>query len=348
MPKHACGTCGKEFPDSAHLKRHLANKKPCIKVNPEDKNKCILCDKTFSCLSNLYKHRNRFHPEIAENRRIANDLALRQVTNNDVQAAVLPVADNDVQAHDEQLPNEAFNDWDDENGEWNVEADETQLVVDQPHIVNESNFFKFGDKKIRKTQDAPRRVSVFDLIAAITDQYPKNAVTTFLRMKGLYPDIETQTFQFPGRGQRETPIANYENCRKIVLAVLSGVRLSLAKKNLVLKVWGFPKAALIKAYVEEETLAPVVAVFAHLHPIKQFSCGQFRIDLYFPDQKVALECDEHDHIRYDSEAEADRQRFIEAQLCCVFVRYNPQAKDFSVFALIARLMPLLMTARRVE
>ena len=212
MPKNACGTCGKEFPDSAHLKRHLANKKPCIKVNPEDKNKCIPCDKTFSCLSNLYKHRNRFHPEIAENRRIANDLAHRRVTNNDVQAAVLPVADNDVQAHDEQLLTENPNDWDDENGEgeMEMEADETQLVLDQTHIVNESNFFKFGDKKIRKTTENPQRISVYDLVAAITDQDTNNGRTTFMRMKNTYNELAAicSFYKFPGRGRQTSPVTD--------------------------------------------------------------------------------------------------------------------------------------------
>ena len=28
---------------------------------------------------------------------------------------------------------------------------------------------------------------------------------------------------------------------------------------------------------------------------RQFSIGSYRIDLYFPEHKLAIECDEHDH-----------------------------------------------------
>lgn len=104
---------------------------------------------------------------------------------------------------------------------------------------------------------------------------------------------------------------------------------------------GLPQEQLMRVYIEEE----VVTVFAALNPVKQFCCGQYRIDLYFPKQKVAVECDEHGRTAYSLEAEALRQSFLEHQLGCKFVRYNPHDANFDIFKLIAQLLPLLTTIR---
>ena len=64
--------------------------------------------------------------------------------------------------------------------------------------------------------------------------------------------------------------------------------------------------------------------------IHQFSAGKYRIDLYFPKYKLAIECDEFDHRDRDIEYEAERQKNIEMLLDCTFVRFNPDAKDFCI------------------
>ena len=63
---------------------------------------------------------------------------------------------------------------------------------------------------------------------------------------------------------------------------------------------------------------------------RQFSIGSFRIDLYFPEHKLAIECDEHDHKDRDLNHEIRWQNFIEDQLNCKFIRYIPDAKDFTI------------------
>ena len=88
-----------------------------------------------------------------------------------------------------------------------------------------------------------------------------------------------------------------------------------------------------------------MTVFESLGPIKQYRCGVYHIDLYFPAQKVAVECDES-HDQYCPIKEHQRQEFIERTLECRFVRYKPQAADFSVYSLMAKLMPLLAISRQ--
>ena len=46
--------------------------------------------------------------------------------------------------------------------------------------------------------------------------------------------------------------------------------------------------------------------------------------------RIVIECDEFDHIGRDINYEIFRQKFIEEQLQCTFVRYNPDDKDFDM------------------
>lgn len=53
--------------------------------------------------------------------------------------------------------------------------------------------------------------------------------------------------------------------------------------------------------------------------LRQYPCGKYKIDAYDKLNKVAYEIDESKH-RYQQEADAERQAYIEGQLGCTFVR----------------------------
>ena len=63
----------------------------------------------------------------------------------------------------------------------------------------------------------------------------------------------------------------------------------------------------------------------------------YRIDLYFPEYKLAIECDEFGHRDRDIEYEVKRQKYIEEKLKCSFIRFNPDAPDFNIFRVINRI-----------
>jgi len=50
------------------------------------------------------------------------------------------------------------------------------------------------------------------------------------------------------------------------------------------------------------------------HPDKQFACGKYQLDLYYPAQTVAVECNKGGHVQCTFQEEYERQRFIEHQL----------------------------------
>ena len=56
----------------------------------------------------------------------------------------------------------------------------------------------------------------------------------------------------------------------------------------------------------------------------------YRIDLYFYEYKLAMEVDELGHNDRNTDYEIKRQREIEKELNCVFIRTNPNAADFNI------------------
>lgn len=89
---------------------------------------------------------------------------------------------------------------------------------------------------------------------------------------------------------------------------------------------------------ESETLRYLIEVFGDY--TYQFQCPinildtNYRIDLYFPTLKLAIECDENSHCDRDPIAEQKRETLIADALGCTFIRYNPDAPDFNIFKVI--------------
>ena len=66
----------------------------------------------------------------------------------------------------------------------------------------------------------------------------------------------------------------------------------------------------------------------------QYSVLGYKIDLYFHEYKLAIEVDELGHNDRNIDYEIQRQKAIEKELGCVFVRINPDEKDFNIFKAI--------------
>jgi len=88
---------------------------------------------------------------------------------------------------------------------------------------------------------------------------------------------------------------------------------------------------------EQEYIGYIMTTLSHEEYIHQYRCGPFRVDLYFPKHKIAVECDEFGHKDRDQEYEVYRQNFITKELDCVFIRFNPDEKDFNIFSVLQRL-----------
>lgn len=87
--------------------------------------------------------------------------------------------------------------------------------------------------------------------------------------------------------------------------------------------------------VESETVRFLMDAFKGFSAEPQYAVDKYRIDLYFPDHRLAVECDEeqnHSHL-YISDDKV-RQAVIQNKLQCNFVRFRPQASDFSYAKLV--------------
>ena len=70
----------------------------------------------------------------------------------------------------------------------------------------------------------------------------------------------------------------------------------------------------------------------------QKSVATYRIDLYLPILKLAIEIDENNHADRDPSYEQTRQACIEEELGCKFLRINPDAPDFKLSSCIGHIM----------
>ena len=71
--------------------------------------------------------------------------------------------------------------------------------------------------------------------------------------------------------------------------------------------------------------------------IHQFGVRKYRIVLYFPMYKMAIECDEFDHRDTDIGYEEEKQKQIEKQLSCIFVRFNTDAEEFCILEVVNKI-----------
>lgn len=89
---------------------------------------------------------------------------------------------------------------------------------------------------------------------------------------------------------------------------------------------------------EQEILSIITAAFKNFQHENQLEVGSYRLDLYFPELKIAVECDEFDHENYNAAEEIKRQLYIERELGCYFVRFNPDEPNFNVGDVINQIL----------
>ena len=66
----------------------------------------------------------------------------------------------------------------------------------------------------------------------------------------------------------------------------------------------------------------------------QYSVLGYKIDHYFPDYKLTIEVDEKGHKDRNIDHEIKRQKAIEKELSCQFIRINPDEENFNILKAI--------------
>jgi very-short-patch-repair endonuclease len=82
--------------------------------------------------------------------------------------------------------------------------------------------------------------------------------------------------------------------------------------------------------IENQTIGFISNAYSNMLNVKrQFTIGKYRVDLYFVDYKLVIECDENNHDDRDPENEKIRETYI-STLGNKIIRYNPNEKGFDL------------------
>ena len=73
----------------------------------------------------------------------------------------------------------------------------------------------------------------------------------------------------------------------------------------------------------------------NINYVEQYWVDNYRIDLYIPLYNIAIEIDEKEH-KYKQDYDKMRQKYIENQILCKFIRINEGESCGSVIARITK------------
>ena len=82
---------------------------------------------------------------------------------------------------------------------------------------------------------------------------------------------------------------------------------------------------------EQTVISAIKDTFEGENMQTEYTVLRYRIDLYFHKYKLAIEVDELGHSDKNVNDEIERQRALERELNCVFIRSNPDAADFNIY-----------------
>lgn len=94
---------------------------------------------------------------------------------------------------------------------------------------------------------------------------------------------------------------------------------------------------------EEETIGAIECSFPgevirRQMPVESSTSTWYRVDLYFKEHNIVVECDENGHSGYDAEQEEDRKLAIREILQDpVVIRFNPDEPSFDIFKVIGQI-----------
>lgn len=93
--------------------------------------------------------------------------------------------------------------------------------------------------------------------------------------------------------------------------------------------------------IENQTIGFIENSFNSILKVnRQHILGKYRIDLYFIDYKLAIECDENNHDDRDATYERIREEYI-LSLGNKIIRYNPNEPNFDLSNVLRRINALL-------
>jgi len=102
---------------------------------------------------------------------------------------------------------------------------------------------------------------------------------------------------------------------------------------------------------EQQTLSALTNSFKTEKFEDQFKVGRYYLDLYFPEYKIVVECDENGHADRKPYKERERMDFVNEKLNLTddnWIRYNPDAEDFDISKVIGKIYTRINLLKSVQ
>jgi very-short-patch-repair endonuclease len=166
--------------------------------------------------------------------------------------------------------------------------------------------------------------------------------------KAVYMHVSSQDKRNRGELENIPKTGFYKNEMKTIYITDRGVK-SLVSKSRMMKATNIAKDMgldiLDHKYVtkEAETLDAIIKAFTGENMRLQYKVKDYKVDLYFPDYNLCIECDENGHSEYNADADRKRTRIITKRLQCKWIRFNPDGKDFNIFTVINQIFTVIKT-----
>lgn len=95
----------------------------------------------------------------------------------------------------------------------------------------------------------------------------------------------------------------------------------------------------INPTIEAETINIILKCFDTHSMITQYIVKKYKLDLYFPTYKLAVECDEVFHnVKANIENDKQRENEIRENINdIIFIRYSPYEKNFNIYNIINKI-----------
>lgn len=220
--------------------------------------------------------------------------------------------------------------------EWRKKLEEENDELEEPE---ENTVLSLGSES-HAIQDRITKSAYKDTLQTHIDQDQKiwfaaRHVGSLLELKNIraiiqsYDANEKNIFNIKTSGGRQDAVFLSLNGLKRLL-----VRSRKTKANELAKLIGIDIVDTKYTCIESDVISSIEYALEGYKMIKQYSIGKYFIDLYIPEYRLAIECDENGHlcrVEQDKEREEEIKKLIPG---IKFIRIKPESEGFNMFKVI--------------
>ena len=149
------------------------------------------------------------------------------------------------------------------------------------------------------------------------------------------PMLDPKTILITGDGVVEFLIKTRKRLTPDVLHMLKEFGISTTNRKCLTK--------------EQQTLSAIANAFKTEKIEDQFKIGSYYLDMYFPEYKIVIECDENGHADRKPYTERDRMDYVNKEFDIEdssWIRFNPDEYDFDLSKVIGRIYSKIIQSKK--